>query len=279
MTMGKIKTVYNVGFTIGAPLSALAVNFNTDAGYNSIVLADALSYLAVVLVLYKFRGVAWGPEHRDETDGSQQTRRFSFDALRDRTYRRAAVINSVLSLHLSMLAIGIPLWVTLHTKLPRYSLGLLFAINTALVIVLQVPTNSLARSVDRSRALMRAAGLTLAACCFLLAWAAALPLALAVVALVGAVILLTLGEMAQSASGWMLAYELAPPTARAEWLTTFWVGISAQYVIGPLLISSVVVAHRSVGWIGLGLAFLLFTLYTLVTERRTGRAGWNLNAG
>jgi MFS family permease len=272
ITMGKIKTVYNVGFTIGAPLSALAVKFNTPAGYNSLVLADALTYVVVVVILYRFRTVPSGPELGRGADHSERHPRFSIAALRDRNYRRAATVNSVMSLHLSILTVGIPLWVTLHTHLPRYSLGLLFAVNTALVILLQVPINSLANSVDRSLGLMRGAGVSLAACCLLLAWTTALPLALAVAALAAAVILLTLGEMAQSAAGWALAYELAPPMARAEWLTTFWVGISAQFVIGPLLVSGVIVANRSLGWAGLGLAFLLFTLYTSVTQRRRTRA-------
>jgi hypothetical protein len=132
---------------------------------------------------------------------------------------------------------------------------------------LQVPTNSLAKSIDKSLGLMRAAGLTLAACCLLLAWAAALPLVPAIAALVGAVALLTLGEMAQSAAGWTLAYELAPTTARVEWLTAFWLGISAQFVVGPILLSDAIIANGSVGWIGLGVAFLLFTMVTRIVVR------------
>lgn len=267
VTMGKIKTVYNVGFTIGAPLSALAVQFNTTAAYNTLVLGDALTYIVVVFMLSRFRGVA-RTEPGAEADRAPKKRRLSIDALRDGRYRSAAIINSVMSLHLSILTVGIPLWLMLHTKLPSSSLGLLLAVNTVLVILLQVRTNALARSVEASMRLMRAAGLALAAGCFLLAVAAPLPLALAVAAFLGAVILITLGEMAQSASGWALAYELAPATARAEWLTTFWLGISAQFVIGPVLLSNVVIANGSVGWIGLGVAFLLFTAYTVVMRLR-----------
>jgi len=268
-TMGKIKAVYNVGFTVGAPLSALAVYFNTTAGYNALVLGDALTYIVVVLMLSRFRGIA-RTDPAAEADETPKKRRFSIDALRDRRYRGAAIINSVMSLHLSILTVGIPLWLTLRTELPRSSLGLLLAVNTVMVILLQVRTNELARSVDTGMRLMRAAGLALAAGCFLLAVTAPLSPVPAVAVLLGAIILITLGEMAQSASGWALSYELAPATARAEWLTTFWMGISAQFVVGPVLLSSVVIANGSAGWIGLGSAFLLFTAYTLVMGRRAG---------
>jgi MFS family permease len=279
MTMGKIKTVYNVGFTVGAPLSSLAVMFNTDAGYNAIMLGDALTYIVVVVMLFRFRGAGQAErvakhsaERLAENDQSPKKRRLSTDALRDRRYRSTAIVNSVMSLHLSILAVGIPLWVTLHTTLPSYSLGLLFAINTALVILLQVPTNALASSVDKSMRLMRAAGLALAMCCLLLASTASLPLGTSVAALVVAIILVTVAEMAQSAAGWTLAYELAPETARAEWLTTFWMGISAQFVVGPILLSSVVIAHGTVGWVGLAAALSMFTVWTFALQRRVFRA-------
>jgi MFS family permease len=276
-TMGKIKTVYNVGFTVGAPLSGLAVKFNTAAGYDAIMLGDALTYIVVVVMLARFRGVGHA-ERRAETDQKPKKRGLSTDALRDRRYRGAAIVNSVMSLHLSILAVGIPLWVTLHTKLPRYSLGLLFAVNTALVILLQVPTNALATSVTKSMRLMRATGLALVMCCLLLASAAALPLGTALAALFVAIILVTVAELAQSAAGWTLAYELAPETARAEWLSTFWMGISAQFVVGPLLLSSVVIAHGSVGWVGLAVALGAFTVWTFALQRRVFRAPWRVSS-
>lgn len=268
--MGKIKTVYNIGFTIGAPLSGLAVKFNTPTGYNSLMLGDALSYVVVALLLYSLRGAVRADPHVDAVQ-IPKTRRFSIDPLRDRRYRGAAIINSVMSLHLSILSIGIPLWVTLHTQVPRYMVGPLLIINTILVIPLQVPVNSLARSVDKSLSLMRAAGLALAACCVLLALAAEFPLAPAIALLAGAVAFLTLGEIAQNASGWSLAYELAPTAARAECLTTFWLGISAQFVVGPVLLSDVVVASGMVGWIGLSAVFLLFTAVTRIMVRPAAR--------
>jgi hypothetical protein len=145
--------------------------------------------------------------------------------------------------------------------------GPLLLINTALVIPLQVPISSFATSVARSIGLMRIAGFTLSACCLLLAMAAWLPVVPAVIMLAAAIAFLTAGEMTQSASGWTLAYELAPTRARAECLTTFGLGTSAQFVVGPLLLTDAIIAHGAAGWIGLSIAFLLISMTMAVVVR------------
>jgi MFS family permease len=257
--MGKIRTVYNVGFTLGAPLSGLAVKFNTPASYNSLMLADAFTYIPAAILLFRLKGVA-AAARQAEADGPPRTRRFSIDALRDRRYMRATAVNGIMSLHMSILSIALPLWVLMDTRVPRYLVGPLLIVNTALVIPLQVPASALAKSIDKSIGLMRVAGLSLAACCVLLAVAANLPVVPAIAALAGAVAFLTFGEVAQSAGGWTLAYELAPEAGRAESLTTFGLSTSAQFIVGPVLLTDVVIAHGSLGWLGLGAVFLIFTL-------------------
>lgn len=258
LMMGKIRTTYNVGFTLGAPLSGLAVALNTAAGYNSLMLGDAFTYIFAAIMLYRLRGLAdLGSEMTGLAD---QAKRFSIDALRSGRYMGAAAVNGVMSLHMCILSVAIPLWVTLHTHVPRYAVGPLLVINTALVIPLQVPASALANSIGRSIGMMRAAGLGLAACCLLLAAAARLPLVPALAALAGAVAFLTLAEVAQSAGGWTLSYEMAPTAARAQCLTTFGLSTSAQFVVGPLLLADAVIGHGSLGWIGLAAVFLVFTL-------------------
>lgn len=261
--MGKIRTVYNIGFTLSAPLSGLAVRIGTAASYNSLMLGDALTYVVAGILLWRIKSAV-----RPTTAAPEpKTRRFSIDALRDRTYRNATIVNSVMSLHLSILSIGIPLWVTQHTRVPNYVIGPLLVINTAMVILLQVPVSSMAKTVARSLTLIRGAGLALAVCCVLLAVTSALPLIPAVAALAGAVALLTLAEIAQSSGGWTLAYELAPTAARAQALTTFGLGVSAQFVLGPILLSDAVIANRSGGWLVLGAVFLLLGILAPVLVR------------
>lgn len=267
--MGKVRAVYNIGFTLGAPLSGLAVKFNTTAGYDSIMLGDAATYVLAAILLLRLQRSA-RLAFRETAAEPVLNRRFSLGALRDRRYMSAAGVNLIMSLHMSILSVAIPIWVTMHTSVPRWAVGPLLIINTALVVPFQVPISSFARSVARSIGLMRLAGFALCLCCVLLAAAAWLPLALAVVALAAAVAFLTVGEMTQSAGGWNLAYELAPTPARAECLTTFGLSTSAQFVVGPLLLTGVIVAHGPGGWLALAVVFLIVSLLVTVIIRPGG---------
>ena len=139
VTMGKIRTIYNIGFTVGAPLTGLAVKFNTTAGYNSIMLGDAATYIVAAILLLRLRRSAQLPTRPDAGE-AVLSRRFSLDALRDRRYMSAAGVNAIMSLHVSILSVAIPIWVISHTSLPRYAVGPLLVVNTILVIPLRCPS-------------------------------------------------------------------------------------------------------------------------------------------
>lgn len=253
-TMARLRTVYNVGFTLGAPLTAIALKFDTKPAYDTIMLGDALTFVFAAMVLYRIREVA--RLGASKPTFSRGRRRLSLAPLRSRRYVNAALINSVMSLHLSLLTIGIPLWVSLHTSVPRYAVGPLLVINTVLAVLMQVPVSARTESVQASIKVMRFSGLALAGCCLLLIAAAKLPLFLALTALACAVALQTVGEVTQAAAGWELSYALAPTPDRAQCLTTFGLSISAQFVFGPFLITGAVIANGSLGWIGLAAGFL-----------------------
>ena len=70
----------------------------------------------------------------------------------------------------------------------------------------------------------------------------------AIVLALAAVVLLTCGELWQSASGWTLSYELADPDRRTAYLSTFQLGASLQTIIAPWLITTVLFPAQA-GWL------------------------------
>jgi dipeptide/tripeptide permease len=74
----------------------------------------------------------------------------------------------------------------------------------------------------------------------------------AVLLAVLAVILLTCGELWQSAGGWAISYALAPPERQAQYLATFQLGTSIQVIAAPVIVVGLVFPH-SFGWLGLAL--------------------------
>ncbi|MER7109311.1 hypothetical protein [Streptomyces sp. NPDC000229] len=73
--------------------------------------------------------------------------------------------------------------------------------------------------------------------------------AAAVAVLLIGVLALTVAEMWQAASSWQISMDLAPERDRAQYLSTFNLGTTAERVIGPAILPALVMTFRSWGWL------------------------------
>ncbi|MGP3999314.1 MFS transporter [Streptomyces sp. 8N706] len=263
------RSVYNVGFTLGALLTTVALTFDTRAAYLSIILGDAVSFLLAGLLLLRV------PLLANDATTSRPARTLWPRSLREGSYLAVAGLNAVMVLHMSLLSVALPLWATLHTEAPRAIVGPLLVINTVMAVLLQVRVSRGADSLDGAIRAMRWAAVSLAACSLVLATAGELPAVWAAAVLVLGVVLLTSGELFQSAAGWGLSYQLAPAERQGEYLAIFGLGVSAQYLVGPALLTIGVIEHGASGWIALAVLFgaagLLVPPVARAAERRMER--------
>jgi MFS family permease len=248
--MARVRSTYNVGFTLGALLATVALNIGTRLAFDSIFVADAFSFLFAALLLPKVALLARPAET------GPRSRRMKLSAIKDLRYLAVAGTNGVLTLHMAMLSVAMPLWVTLYTKAPRSLVGLLLVVNTVMAVVLQVRATRGTDTVPGAARVLRRAAVMLAVACLMFAAAAHLSRAWAIPVLVAALIGLTAGELLQSAGGWALSYQLAPERNRAEHLATFSLGTSAQFVAGPTIIAVGVLQQGVPGWFALAGVFL-----------------------
>jgi MFS family permease len=240
-TLAKVRAVRNVGFGVGALATTLAIAQGTRVAYLALVAANAVSFLVAAALLYAI-GVT-------RTDASVRAARAPLTFRVPIRYACAAVFNGVLSVHTTLLAIAMPLWIAGHTKVPATLLGPLITTNTVLAVVAQA---RVARRASQLASALRAAGragLALAGFAVLMhlaAWSSD-PLLAAVLAVAG-VLFLTAGELLQSAAGWTVSQELAPPERRSQYLSTFQLGISVQAIVAPWLITQAVFPSAG-GWL------------------------------
>ncbi|CRK56704.1 putative membrane protein [Alloactinosynnema sp. L-07] len=247
--MARMRVVFNVGFTLGALLTTVAVAIGTRWAFNAIILGNAASFVVAAALLWRIR------LHGEETKVAKKSP-LRLVALRDARYMAVAAVNGVLVLHISLLGIAVPLWATQHTSAPKPVVGVLLVVNTVLAVLFQVRASKGTETVGGSVRAMRIAGAALVACCALLAFAPRVestPLLVGVLIL--GVVALTAGELYQSAGGWGLSYALAPNRSRAEYLATFNLGSSAQFVLGPSLVTVAVLGNGATGWLVLGACF------------------------
>lgn len=265
--MARTRVVYNVGFSLGGVLATVAIGNGARPAFMALVLGNAACCLLAALVLSRL--------HASEGQAAPSAvKKFGLRSLRDGKYLSVAAVNGFLSLHISLLGVGVPLWVTLHTAAPTAIVGILLVINTVCAVLFQVRASHGSDTVSGSVVALRRAGIALVVCCGLFALAAVWrePL-VAIGFLVAGVTALTFGEVLQSAGGWGLSYGLAPEQSRGEYLSSFNLGTSAQYVLGPAIVTVGVTSHGTAGWAVLAACFvaalvIVKPLTTLAETRR-----------
>jgi len=247
-TLAKVRATRNAGYGIGALLAAVAITIGTRPAFLVIVATNAASYFVAAAMLMTMG--AW-------SSSQAASRRASLDLRTHPKYLLAGGVNAVLAIHMTILTVGLPLWVADYTVAPAGVVGLLVALNTAMSVLLQARFARRASTLSGALGCWTRCGLAFGAFGAVmigihltrLVW-------LAVCGAFAAVILLTCGELWQSAGSWKISYDLADPDRRAQDLATFQLGVAIQSVVGPFLIADAVL-RGDYGWPALGAAVLL----------------------
>jgi len=270
-TLAMLRSTRNLGFSLGAILAAPLVASGSPTAFRMVMLGDGASFLVAALILSRV------PITRAVARARRTPFLTTLMSFRDWRYGLVAALDSVLTLHATILTFGIPLWLIRATKAPVGLVPVLLLINTAMAVVLQVPLSRRAVTARGAVSALRLAGVMLAGCAVAMALAGRVGLAGAVSGLVLGTVLMSLGEIWQSAGAWEVSYRYAAPGHQAQSLAVFSLGIAAQEVYGPVLITAVVIGAGTAGWLSLA---ALFGVVTLVIgpasnglERASRRAG------
>jgi MFS family permease len=251
--MAVLRTTLNVGMSLGALGAALALTRLTSTTFAALLLVNAVSFAAAALLV---ASASVGEPARAAGRRASSGRAW-WEALRLPPRLLAfGALDGVMTLYLVVLNVALPLWVVAHTAAPAGLIGLLYTLNTALVVVLQVPGSRLAETLRASARTEVLAGAALAASSVVIGVTDAVSAATAIVLLVAGILLLTLGEIGHSAASWQISYSLSGDVGRTRALAVYGLGRSAAYVAGPLLLTVGVVENGTAGWIGLAVAFV-----------------------
>ncbi|MFB7616173.1 MFS transporter [Kitasatospora sp. NPDC056181] len=264
-----LRSVMNAGLVVGSGGAALALQADAYAGYVTMMVLDAASFLGVTALLAGLP-VPAGPVRAAGAAGGPAKRR---TALRDGRYLLVTGLHAVLELQLAVLTVGLPLWIVLGTDAPP---GVVSAVNVAnclLVVLFQVRASRGVTDVASAASACARGALLLAGACLVYAAAQSGPAALAAGVILAGALVHSLGELLTSAGGWTLSLELADPQAHGEYQGVFMSGQAAAHVIGPLVITVTAVDHGGAGWVVLAGLFALAGLALPAAVRGPVRAG------
>ncbi|WP_250306272.1 MFS transporter [Streptomyces sp. A 4/2] len=245
-----LRVVTNVGITIGAAASALVIQADTEVGYTTLLWCTALTYPGAAVPLW------WLPARKTRPAGSAARSGSGWQVLRDRRYAAVTLICGVLSLQAQVLSFAVPLWVLQHTEAPPILVSGIVAVNTVMVICMQMRFSRGAEDNGRAARMCRNAGISLFAACALMACTAGTGGWSATVVLLLFAAALTLGELWLSAGTFGLSFALAPDGMHGQYLGFFSLGRGAANAVAPSLIAVLCLGtHPQEGWIALGVVF------------------------
>lgn len=146
-----VRMVLNAGLGAGALLAGVLVAGGGTAGYSWIFGLNGLSFAlaAALLVLVRVQRAARTTNAQSETYRT---------VLRNRPFLRLVGANTLLRISVNVLTVGLPPYLIVAVHAPIWIVGVLFAINTGMVVVLQLPVTRVVAPCRRTRS-MAAGGL------------------------------------------------------------------------------------------------------------------------
>lgn len=242
-----LRSVATLASTFGALAAGVVVQIDSDTAYRALILVNALTFLASAAVLVKLPGLKPLPSPRDEG---------RWVALKDGPYVMFVVLDGVMWIQGEVLSFALPLWVVLHTDAPRWFVGLAIAVNTVLVVFLQMRTSRGVKGGTLAGRAIRRAGFAFLIGMAVIATASGAPGWAAVVIMMTGVALHTVGELWHAAGSLELRFRLAPAHAQGQYSGVFGMGMGLCYVIAPSLLGLLCVAWGTPGWLLMGGIFV-----------------------
>ncbi|TCM44447.1 MFS transporter [Kribbella sp. VKM Ac-2568] len=244
-----LQSTTNAGLAVGAAMGGVALRFDTAPAYLTVFAIDAASFLVAAALVHRVPAVA---AVTVRVVGEPR-----LAVLRDRPYAVLALLNAVMLMFMPLLSLVAPLWIVERTNAPGWVVASLLIINTIGVTLFQV---RIARSVTDLRTATRSvrfAGVAMLAACGVFALSAlGLGPAGAAAVLAVAAALLTLGEMKLASGAWEISFGLAPVDKQGQYQGFFGTGPAVARMLGPALLTTLVLGWGPVGWIVVGALFL-----------------------
>jgi MFS family permease len=258
--LARVYAAINLGLTIGALAAGALLAFDSAPVHYLLLVVNAAAYVAAALLLARISVTA--PESAD----------VGFRAvLRDLRYLALSVLNVPMVIFSSTITIGLPLWLKNGANAPNLVVGLLYAVNTVLIVLFQVKVGRVVTSAVTAGRAYLLSGVLFAAGCVCWGLAGGRDTTSTIVLLTAGLVLITVGEIFICAGQWAVSVGLADEANRAHFLSVWNVGVSAQDVIGPLLITVLLTAYGATGWALLGLVVAVagMMIHLVVRNART----------
>ncbi|MGW4525221.1 MFS transporter [Amycolatopsis sp. NPDC004378] len=238
------RTLRNVGLGLGGLAGGVLVGWTGTGGYTGIVLLNAATFLLAALLVAGWRGGTPAPARgvvRAAPRGGYRS------VLADRVFRRVLVTVFVFALCDLAFTVLLSAYALDGLRLPVWQPGVLFALNTVLVVLAQTVVASRVERFGKPKTLQVAAGVW--AVSFLL-FAFAPPGAplTAFAVLTAATVVFTAAELLQAPTSSAFIVALAPAHLRGRYLGLEELLWGAARVLAPVTFTALLAGGTRLPW-------------------------------
>ncbi|MFD8783406.1 MFS transporter [Kitasatospora sp. NPDC059599] len=242
-----LRSVAMLAGTFGAMAAGAVVQIDSDFAYRVLILGNALTFVGSAAVLV-------GLPKLDPLASPREEGRWI--ALKDKPYMAFVVLDGIMWIHNEVLSFALPLWVVLHTDAPRWFVGPAIAVNTVMVVFLQIRTSRGVKGGTAAGRATRRAGLAFMIGMAVIATASGVPGCAAVAIMTAGVAIHTVGSLWHAAGSLELRFRLAPAHAQGQYSGLFGMGMGLCYTVAPSLLGLLCVTWGTPGWLVMGGVFV-----------------------
>ncbi|CAG6393675.1 MFS transporter [Streptomyces cocklensis] len=245
----QLQSTLNGGLALGAGVGGVALSVDTESAYLTVFAVDALMFLTAALVLGRLPEV---PPAAAPAAGEPR-----LTVLRDRPYTLLTFLNAILYLNMPLLSLGLPLWIAERTDAPKPMAAAVLVVNMLSVVAFQVRVARQVTSLPTASRTTAKAGLLLFAACLVYAvTGTSLGAFWAVCVLLAGAFVQVFGEMMQGAGAWEIGFGLAPDGKQGQYQGFFGMAPQIARMLGPTVMTTLLIGWGSGGWLVLGGLFL-----------------------
>ena len=242
------RTITNLGIALGTVCAGFALAHNTKFGYQSLLLADAVTFLGCAFFLRKL------PYFGPTVAGGEP---LSFLALKDQRYVAATLLNAVMSLHFILQTVAIPLWVVRETHAPRWWVSIIMLVNTIGVIAFQMRARRGSDDLVSGARLFRKATIAISIACILYSFSKGVNTVTACLLLIVAMFFHVYGEVLGSIGSWSIGFGMAQEKYQGQYQGIYSLGIGLSGTFGPAIVIYFAITLGRIGWLYLAVIFLI----------------------
>lgn len=235
-----LRSITNVGISIGAVAGGVALHLDSRTGYVSLLMVCGVLYVVAGAIFLLLPPV---PPVEQPDDGPRWV------VLRDRPFVAVSLLNAVLVMNGGILTVALPIWIAERTNAPTWVYSGVLILNTVMVVLFQVRASRSSEDVAGGARALQRCGILLAACCLVFAMAAGQPPWVAVVVLAVGALVHVLGELLYSAGSWALSYELAPEHGHGQYQGVFGMSTQLGSMVTPVAATTLIIGLGWPGWV------------------------------